>query len=190
MWIDYKKYTHYQLVENLLPIMKEDLDNYLSLNKTTHVDAREAERIRLNMGANEAANWYMLPVIRNRISTEWAYELPKTSSLAKEIPGLVNITLNFFAPGYGAPAHSDYDYDMREDITNNSKCYAILLGVRVPSNDIKLNGFRLGSELIAIKEDDIFGFDGGIEHESWNNTLCWRYTCNIDIDQTFWKLKA
>jgi hypothetical protein len=190
MWIDYKKYTHYNLVENLLPIMKEDLKNYLSLNKTTHIEAREIERIRLNMEVNEAENWYMLPVIRNRKVTEWAHELPHTTSLATEIPGLVNITLNFFAPGSGAPAHSDYDYDMREDITNNSKCYAILLGVKVPSNDIELNGFRLGSESIVIRENDIFGFDGGIEHQSWNNTECWRYTCNMDIDQTFWNLSA
>lgn len=190
MFLDYTKYKHYQLVEQLLPVLKLDLEKYLETNRDTHIKAKEVERIKLGMNENAAKGWYMLPIVRARKLTEWAYEVPNAAEFAMKIPGIINLTINCFEPGHGAALHSDYDYDMRDDLTENSKCYAILYGIKVPSNDIELNGFLLGDEEVPILQDSIFGFDGAVPHKSWNNTAFRRYTANMDLDRNCWAVIA
>lgn len=189
MFLDYKQYTHYQLIEQLLPLLQKDLETYLASGKETHICAKETERIKLGMDENAARGWYMIPVIRAGRLTEWAYEVPNVAKLAITLPGIINLTINCFQPGYGAAMHSDYDYDMRDSITNSSKCYAVLFGIKVPSNDIRLNGFLLGNDERVIQQDSIFAFDGSIPHKSWNNTSQSRYTSNMDLDSSFWTVK-
>jgi hypothetical protein len=188
MWLDYKSYKHWELITPILAALQLDLEDYLKTGKDTHRIAVEEERKKLGMNQNEAKDWYIIPVVRSRQITEWASDLPRTCKLAERLPGVVNLTLSFFAPGVGAPPHSDYDYDMREDITNKSKCYAILLGVKIPSNIIELGGFQLGNEKILLETNCIMAFDGGVMHTSWNHTDQWRYSSNIDIDESFWEL--
>lgn len=186
MFLDYKQYQHYKLVEELLPMLQADLEAYLATGRDTHVKAKEAERIKLGMDENAARGWYMLPIMRARKLTEWAYEVPNAAALALTMPGIINLTINCFEPGHGAALHSDYDYDMRNDITKSARCYAVLFGVKIPSNDIRLNGFLLGNEERVIQQDAIFAFDGGVPHKSWNNTDQHRYTANLDLDRSFW----
>ena len=186
MFLDYRQYQHYKLVEELLPILQADLEAYLATGRDTHIKAKEAERIKLGMDETAAQGWYMLPIVRAKKLTEWAYEVPKSAELAMKIPGITNLTINCFEPGHGAALHSDYDYDMRDDITESARCYAVLFGVKVPSNDIKLNGFLLGDEEKVIQQDSIFAFDGSVLHKSWNNTDQHRYTANLDLDRDFW----
>jgi hypothetical protein len=188
MWLDYRQYKHHNLLPDLLTALQLDLEDYLKTDKRTHEIAVEREREKLGMGPEEAKDWYIIPVIRARKITEWAEDLPRTLRLAKELPGVVNLTLNCFSPGVGAPPHSDYDYDMREDITKKSKCFAILLGVKIPSSTLELGGFELAGKQETLKTNCVLAFDGSVVHRSWNYTDQWRYTSNIDLDEQFWNL--
>lgn len=190
MWLNYKQYEHANLIDEIMLALQDDLKNYIASNQLIHFEAKEKERAKLGMRKHQAKDWYIVPIIRAREITEWAASLPKTTALAVDLPGIVNITLNCFAPQAGAPWHSDYDYDMRNDLTEDAKCFAILLGVKIPSADIELGGFQLGEEKQILTTNCKLAFDGGIPHMSWNNTDSWRYSANIDIEQRYWDVSA
>lgn len=132
--------------------------------------------------------WYCVPNIRAGKLTEWAEKLPKLSSIAKDLPGVVNFSLNAIEPGGGVPTHSDYTYDMREDLSGADKVYVILIAVDIPDVSFEECGFHIGEENIHMKTGDILAFDGMIPHGGWNKTDKWRYTINIDIKAEYWNV--
>ena len=186
MWMDYTKYKHYQLIEELFDIANMDKDSYMATGRTIHETARLNELRKLGMKEHRADKWFILPVLRNGEVTEYANELPNVLEKVRQIPGVVNCTMNIYVPGGEAPIHSDYKYDMREDIVDSKKCFAILLCLHVPSTDIEQCGFELGGIQISHKSGDIIAFDGAIPHRSWNFTDDYRFTVNIDIEQDYW----
>ena len=42
--------------------------------------------------------------------------------------------------------------------------------------------------ITLLETNCIMAFDGSIVHTSWNHTDQWRYSSNIDIDESFWEL--
>lgn len=188
MWLDYRQYKHWELIDPMLEALQLDLEDYLVSGKRTHEIAVAEERKKLGMSSEEAKDWYIIPVYRAGKLTEWADDLPRIKQLAISAPGLINLTLNCFSPGTGAPIHNDYEYDLRKDLTPIKKCYSILLGVKVPSTDINLNGFQLGNEKKLLTTGSILSFDGGVDHFSWNHTNQWRYSSNIDLEEKWWNL--
>lgn len=134
--------------------------------------------------------WYAVPNLRAGQETEWSSKLPKLTDVAKALPGIVNFSLNAIAPGGQAPTHSDYSYDMREELSKTDRAYVILIGVDIPSDDINICGFHLGEERILLKTNDIIAFDGSIPHGSWNYSNKWRYTINMDIKAEYWNVNV
>lgn len=174
------------MLEELLPVAQKDKDNYMTSGKTTHEVARRNEMTKYNMAESRVTKWHIIPILRNSEVTEYADELPNLLKKVKDIPGIVNCTLNIYSPGGEAPIHSDYDYDMKDDMVNSKRCYVILLCVNIPNADLDKCGFELGGEKITHKTGDILAFDGAIPHRSWNHTDEYRYTVNIDIEQSYW----
>ena len=132
--------------------------------------------------------WYAIPNLRAGKETEWSSKLPKLTNIAKALPGVVNFSLNAIAPGGQAPTHSDYTYDMREDLSKVTTAYVVLMGVDIPSDDISVCGFHLGDDKILLRTGDIIAFDGNTPHGSWNYSDKWRYTINMDIKAEYWNV--
>lgn len=132
--------------------------------------------------------WYAVPSIRAGKFTEWASILPKLSDIARELPGVVNFSLNAIEPSGGVPTHSDYTYDMRKDLSKVDKVFVILVAVDIPDATFEDCGFHIGEEQVHIKTGDILAFDGSIPHGGWNKTSQWRYTLNIDIKAEYWNV--
>lgn len=132
--------------------------------------------------------WFAIPNLRAGKETEWSNKLPKLTSIAKALPGIVNFSLNAIAPGGAVPEHSDYSYDMRKDLSGVDRVYVIVLGVSIPSTDINECGFKLGNDTFLIKTGDIVAFDGAIPHSAWNKTDKWRFTINMDIKEEYWNV--
>lgn len=186
MRIDYKKYKHYRMLEELLPIAQKDKDVYMQSGHDTHKIARINEMKKHNMGEDEVLKWHIIPVLRNSEVTEYAFELPNVLEKVKQIPGVVNCTLNIYSPGGDSPIHTDDGYDTRPDLIGFKKCLAVLLCVDIPSTNIDECGFQIADEKIVHKTGDFIGFDGSIPHGSWNNTPNYRFTMNVDIELSYW----
>lgn len=194
MWLSYRTYNGAKAIEEILPLAQKELEEYLLTKKPTDMaDLKWFEENQYGKPIPEEAQeemkkWFALPIIRNKKFTTWAEEMPKLASAAMQLPGVVNFSLNAIAPNGTAPTHSDYSYDMRGDLTGNAKVYVILLGVKVPSNDINKCGFHVNEERISFGTNSIKAFDGAAPHGSWNYTDDWRYTLNIDLLAEQWNL--
>lgn len=186
MWLDLQKYKYHTLIEELLPISMKEKDEYVASGNQTHVTARYNEALKHGISDDRVTKWHIVPIMRNGTVTEYANVLPNMLEKIKTIPGVVNCTLNIYSPGGDAPIHNDYDYDMRSDLVEGKKCFAILLCLYVPSTDVDECGFELGGLTLSHKTGDIIAFDGSIPHRSWNNTTDYRYTVNIDVEQDYW----
>jgi hypothetical protein len=193
MWMNYKKYRYHHLVENLSAIAKNDIEEFLKFK--TQKDMAPLEWFESKYGSQVPEKvrdvmklWWTVPCIRAREYTEWAPLTPNLSEAAFNLPGVVNFSLNCISPGGAVPEHSDYSYDMREDLSGTKRAYVILVAVNIPSDKIDECGFSLGGENYYIKTGDIRAFDGSIPHSAWNKTQNWRYTLNIDIEGSYWNV--
>jgi hypothetical protein len=190
MWLDYKQYKHWPLVDQLLLIAQQELSEFLK-DKSPYAmsDYKWFEEQYGHELDPVIRNWYAVPTVRGGNSTPWGYLMPKLEAASLALPGVSNFTLNAIAPGGVAPFHTDYDYDMREDLSKIKRAYVILLGVDIPeTDDISKCGFELGGERVLLKTNDIVSFDGNVIHGSWNYTDNWRYTINMDITEEFWNV--
>ena len=187
-------YTDYKfdyMIPEVLRVAQEELAEYLKTGSPTEFadlkwfEQQYGHKLPLQ---DIMKLWYAVPNIRAEKLTEWADKLPKLSSIAKGLPGIVNFSLNAIAPGGQAPTHSDYSYDMRKDLAGVDQVYVILLGVDIPSDNIDVCGFHLGEEHTLLKTGDIIAFDGGVPHGSWNYSDKWRYTINMDIKAEYWNV--
>lgn len=189
MFLDYKNYKHWPLIDEILILAQQELDVFLSNHSPYEMaDYKWFEKQYGHPMGPKVWNWYAVPNLRAGQETEWSNLLPLLTHKAKCLPGIVNFSLNAIAPGGEAPFHSDYDYDMRTDLSKSNKVYVILMGVNIPDVSLDACGFQLGDSKIKLGTNDIIAFDGGIIHGSWNFTNQWRYTINMDINQQVWNL--
>jgi hypothetical protein len=187
----YTDYQHHHLIREILPLAQIELKEFLENHEPTEfADLRWFEKqYGYELPLQDVMKlWYAVPNIRASKLTEWSNVLPRLSAAAKQLPGVVNFTLNAIAPGGQVPIHSDYTYDMRKDLSKSDLVYVILLGVDIPSTNIDECGFKIGDDTILIKTNDIIAFDGGIPHCGWNFTDKWRYTINIDLSAEYWNV--
>ena len=191
MWLEYKRYRYHYLLENVLSIAQKEILEFLKSN--TQYDMAPLEWFENQYGGEVPKEvrevmkkWWTVPCIRAGEYTEWARLMPNLSDAAYNLPGVVNFSLNCISPGGAVPEHSDYSYDMRENLSKTKKAYVILVAVDIPSDDINECGFELNGEKYYLKTGEIRAFDGSMPHSAWNNTDKWRYTLNIDIEESYW----
>lgn len=190
MWLDYKQYKYWELIDPILKLAQKELLEFLKTNSPKDMsDYKWFEEQYGHELDPVIRNWYAVPTVRGGKATPWGYLMPQLEQASLALPGISNFTLNAIAPGGVAPFHTDYDYDMREELSKVKKAYVILLGVDVPdTTDIIQCGFQLGEERVLLKTNDIVSFDGNVIHGSWNYTNQWRYTVNMDIEEEFWNV--
>lgn len=191
MWLNYKQYKHHTLIDDILVIAQDELRSYLKTK--SQYDMAPLEWFENQYGQELSHRdilklWWTVPSIRAGKYTEWASLMPRLSKAAYELPGIVNFSLNCISPGGAIPVHSDYTYDMREDLSKIKRAYVILIGVEIPPGSVDDCGFEFGDERIYLNTNDIIAFDGKIPHGSWNYTPYWRYTINMDIKESFWNV--
>jgi hypothetical protein len=190
MWMNYKQYKHWPLIDQLLPLAQQELSKFLQSHDPTDMsDYKWFEEQYGHELDPVIRNWYAVPTVRGGKSTLWGHLMPQLEQASLALPGISNFTLNAIAPGGVAPFHTDYDYDMREDLAKVKKAFVILLGIDVPAtSDVTVCGFQLGNDKVLFKTNDIVSFDGNVIHGSWNYTEQWRYTVNMDIEEEFWNV--
>lgn len=189
MWFDYKQYAHWQLVDKILLLAQQELEEFLTTKQPTDMsDYKWFEEQYGHELDPVIRKWYAVPTVRGSKSTPWGHLVPKLTEASLALPGIVNFTLNAIAPGGVAPFHTDYNYDMRDDLSKTPKAYVILLGVKVPEANIDTCGFQLAEEKVMLRTNDILSFDGNVIHGSWNYTDQWRYTVNMDIKEEYWNV--
>ena len=183
-------YTDYKFDYMIPEVLRTAQEEIAELDPTTFADLTwfEAQYGHELDEREIMKKWYAIPNLRAGKETEWASKLPKLTSIAKSLPGIVNFSLNAIAPGGAVPEHSDYSYDMRKDLSGVDQVYVIVIGVNIPSTDIDKCGFKIGNESLLLKTGDIIAFDGGIPHSAWNKTDKWRYTINMDIKAEYWNV--
>lgn len=189
MWMNYKQYRYSHLIDEILSIAQQELREYLK-NKNQY-DMAPLEWFEKQYGQELPHRdilklWWTVPSIRAGKYTEWAPLMPTLSEAAYNLPGIINFSLNCISPGGAIPEHSDYSYDMREDLAKSKEAFVILVAVDIPSNDIDLCGFELNGIKTVIKTGDIKAFDGSLPHSAWNYTNEWRYTINMDLKREYW----
>ena len=188
--MNYKQYTHWSLIDQILPLAQQELSEFLKSHDPRDMsDYKWFEEQYGHELDPIIRDWYAVPTVRGGNPTPWGHLMPKLEQASLALPGISNFTLNAIAPGGVAPFHTDYDYDMREDLSKTKKAYVILLGIDVPkTDDITKCGFQLGDDKVIFKTNDIVSFDGNVIHGSWNYTEHWRYTVNMDIQEEFWNV--
>jgi len=190
MWMDYKQYNHWPLIDEILALAQRELTEFLQSHSP--YDMSDYKWFEEQYGHEldpVIRNWYAVPTVRGGRSTPWGKLMPALENASLALPGIANFTLNAIAPGGVAPFHTDYHYDMREDLSKIKKAYVILLGIDIPEVDnVNKCGFQLGEEKILLSTNDIVSFDGNIIHGSWNYTDKWRYTINMDIQEEYWNV--
>ena len=188
-----KTYNHYDALPDVLRIAQEDLREFLKTNDYTgFADYQWHNKFYgEDVFKGEVEQWFTLPIIRgSKRMPEWQTQLPNLAKAVDRLPGVINFTLNALAPGAQIMPHSDYDYDMKEQISQADRAYVILLCVDIPDVDIENCGMRIGDQHYHLHSGDIIAFDGGIEHQSWNFTDKWRYTINVDIAAEQWRING
>lgn len=190
MWLNYKQYKHWNLIDDIFLLAKQELSNFLKTHVPTDMSDYKwfEKQYGFELG-EEIRKWYAIPTVRGGKPTPWGHLMPSLEKASLALPGIANFTMNAIAPGGIAPWHTDYQYDMREDLSKSKKAYVILLCIDIPQTEnVDECGFKLGDEVVMLKTNDIVSFDGGVMHGSWNYTNQWRYTVNMDIQENFWNL--
>lgn len=188
MILDPTLYQHYKEMPAILKIAQDDLRSFLVSHDYTdladwkwHNDFYGEE-----VFSGEVEKWFTLPIVRGRSwIAEWQTQLPNLAVATRRLPGLINFTLNALAPQSRIMPHSDYDYDMKSQISKADLAYVTLLCVEIPADN---TGMKIGEKTIHPQSGDIIAFDGGTTHESWNLTDQWRYTINIDLSAEHWNI--
>lgn len=94
-------------------------------------------------------------------------QLPTTTDLIKDIPGLYNAGFSAIGPGTHISPHVGYTTDVL-------RCH---LGLIVPGNC----AIRVGNDTYEWKEGECVVFDDMYEHEAWNKSDTLRVVLILDI---------
>lgn len=104
-------------------------------------------------------------------------QAPVTTRLLEQIPGLQTAWFSILAPGYHIPAHRGVSKGI----------VRAHLGLIIPAEREKCR-MRVGDQIRAWREGEVFAFDDTYEHEVWNDTGEERVILLFDFDRPmrFW----
>jgi hypothetical protein len=131
--------------------------------------------------------WFGFPLFDvNSENTEYTQYWPKTTEFLKEIPGLINVCVNFVGPNSRIPDHADIDI-LPEKIGNRT-AIGTIIGISMPSSDPSIVGFHVNNEIKGWNTGDIVSINGYEIHGGWNKSNDWRVSLLIDTDKVNWDL--
>jgi len=193
MWIDAKKYKHYEYIKtSLIPALELDYNRFIRKFNITETGVNVFRFEYPNREDDHADDWWAIPLIQGGeavppLRNPWQHA---TASL-KEIPGVFQSIVNFIKPNGGLPMHHDFGSWQRieEAMGHPVKGYTIAIGIDMPSNDPNVCGMEFendtyprtygNKEIVALNGRDFM-------HKVWNRTGNWRVSCVIDTNITHW----
>jgi len=216
VWVDYKKYKHYTLLEELTVALQEDYKEWAAVYKpdqdgicvwrNEYVDPNEdqleknPDNLLYEEPEGQAENihkdsWWAIGLLftrefmaANKFPGYWL----RSKVILKKMPGIHQAIVNFIIPQGRIPMHEDRGSWARieQDLNRKVSGYTAVIAIDYPSEDVREVGFRFSNERTGrgFKTGDVFAFEGRLHaHEVWNLTDKWRVTCVIDIDDTEWE---
>lgn len=216
MWVDYKKYKHHTLLEQLSVALQEDYKEW-SQHYKPDVDGicvwryEYADPTGVQTEKDPDNLLYEKPVTQQEIDYQdawWAIGLfftrewvanskfpgywVRSKQILEKLPGLHQAIINFIVPRGIIPMHPDTGSweRIQLDLGRRVTGYTAVVAIDYPSDKLEDVGFRFEGEADgrAFKTGDVWAFEGRYHnHEVWNNTDKWRVTCVIDIDKTEWE---
>ena len=215
MWVDYKKYKHHTLLEELTVALQEDYKEWVAVYKPDHdgicvwrYEYADPNTVQLEKDPDNLL--YELPDSQLEIDHKdswWAIGLfftrefiaankfpgywLRSKLILEKMPGMHQAIVNFIVPHGLIPMHEDRGSWARieQDLNRKVSGYTAVVAIDYPSEDVREVGFRFVGEPQGrgFKTGDVFAFEGRVHaHEVWNFTDKWRVTCVIDIDESEW----
>lgn len=187
-WIDYKTYRHPELLEQLLTNGQMDYEP-LKGHDIKQVSDNIVKYYR-HIPWPSSVDWHMQPLIYGRkINDAYAAYWPRTVSHAKNMPGLVSLSVNFVDARSIIPDHRD-DMPMLVDVDHwrREPGYITVVGIDIPGSTIQDAGFHVNQEKKHIRTGDVVTFDGSHVHGGWNNTDRMRVTFYVSINKDYYAI--
>jgi hypothetical protein len=216
MWIDYKKYKHHQLLDELSVALQEDYKEWSQVYKPdrdgicvwryeyadpTKVQLeKDPDNLLYEVPSNQQEldyrdAWWAIGLFFTRqflASNKFPGYWLRAKTVLEKMPGLHQAVINFIVPNGIIPMHPDGGSWERIclDLERQVYGYTAVVCIDYPSEKVEEVGFRFAGEKHGrgFKTGDVFAFEGRFhEHEVWNYTDKWRVTCVIDIDESEWE---
>jgi len=171
MWIDPKTYINY----HKLPVILEEAQQLFE--KTSLDQLRE---VGFTWPGRNAFSLLVINKETDKVGPEVFKEL---LPLLKDLPGLKQCFINIIGPNTDLQDHKD-DQAIG-DINSPSRCYQIVLAIKIPSTDPEVVGFHVNNEIRSYDSGAIVAFDGQTyTHGGWNRSADYRITMCIDFDNS------
>lgn len=216
MWIDSDRYKHAGVLEELAQRLRSDYDN---LKSTGHDPIKEACQIlkfehpdvypelQFHHQSEEYHNpdfwedkpnpkevWYGESIyIDGKISDRFKNHWIKTAEFVPQIPGLLQMMVNFIKPHGRLPEHHDRGGWERIDrwTGKRQRGFTVSIGVDIPSSDPKDCGLEFDGEERGQENGKWVIFEGrNRRHNCWNNTDKWRVAAVVDIQASEFNLEG
>lgn len=185
-WIESTKCQHYSKLVELKDTLITEYKQWKKNLEPTKDGIKFSERY----GEGAHLGWWGLPLIdATKINDEYAQHWPNTMKVLKEIPGVLNVCVNFIQPNTRIPDHTDDYWDLSEEVVGKVRAYGTMIGISMPSTNPDVVGFHVEGEVKSWDTGEIVSFDGLKKHGGWNNSDEWRVTMILDIKEEYWHLK-
>lgn len=196
MFVDAKKYKHYDKLVQMADALKLDYDEFIK----DHPDPRkhicvfkfeypELETKKLDY----EDDWWAVPIFVDGKIDQQMYpnHWLRTKEIAKSLPGMYQQIINFIRPNGGKlPPHVDYGSWQRiSQYFPNPKGYTAALGIdMLEPQDTTKQAIQFGDEIRSYGNKEIVAFDGrNYTHSVWNLCDNWRVSSVIDLAETEWE---
>lgn len=141
-------------------------------NKNSNFVISEMEKFESKIEEkSKEPKWKIFGLLLNKNTLEKNEKIcPKTISILKSIPYIINAGFSCLEPNKSTDKHKD----------DNDLFYRYQLPLIIPEGD---TGFKVGNSVIDYKVNEAFIFDDCMYHQAWNNTDKIRIVLICDIDR-------
>ena len=214
MWIDSDRYKHEGVLEELASRLRSDLNNLriqghdpiktaCQILKFEHPDVYPELRYANNSAEyhhpeawedkpNPKEVWYGEAIyLDGKTSDRFKDNWKSTAEYVPQIPGLLQMMVNFIKPGGILPVHDDRGGWQRIDRWTGKmqRGFTVSIGVDIPSSDPKLCGLEFDGESRGQVNGGWVIFEGrNCRHTAWNLTKHWRVAAVVDIQASEFNL--
>lgn len=209
MWLDSDRYKHTTVLKELAGRLKHDFDNLVATGYDPTVSACQVAKYKYPdfypnfyqdhpMDCvdiyNPQETWFADFLYYNgTISPRFAPNWKHTAEYVKQVPGILQLQINFVKPKGGIPRHFDRvdweNHDYRYGQRQNG--FAICIGIDVPSSEVEKIAIKIDNEARILKNSEWLIFEGrNFEHECWNFSDQWLVMAVLDVQANHFDLQG
>jgi hypothetical protein len=201
-WIDPKKYAGYDMIQNIVDTTRKIVSN-ISLSDEYKKFLDIGNYYPETHSSEEKVNWRGIILYNVHTNTENRLEkieekselvhlipeFDKITQLVKQLPGISEASINFYAPHSSIPQHVDNQWFLHhKTLDGYRRCLSVIVGVDMPSTNPELCSLTVGGETKSWASGEFFGFDGLVPHSGFNKTDNFRVTMLIETFADFWDI--